>query len=43
MGDLQRIMIYPQKGFQIEQMIPKEVVQAWEYLVEQGFDHHLIK
>lgn len=42
-GDLQRIMFYPQKGFQIEQIIPKEVVQAWEYLIKQGFNHHLIK
>ncbi|TDV61820.1 YdcF family protein [Pseudomonas sp. LP_7_YM] len=41
-GDIQRIMLYPQKGFQIEQVIPKEVEQAWEYLVKQGFDHHLI-
>ncbi|WP_263140339.1 YdcF family protein [Pseudomonas sp. RIT-PI-AD] len=42
-GDVQRIKLYPQRGFQVKQAIPEEVEAAWEYLVEQGFDHHLIK
>ncbi len=42
-GDLQRIRIYPARGFQIFQEIPTEVWQAYERLVELGFDKHLAK
>lgn len=42
-GDLQRIKIYPEKGFQIPQEIPAGVWRAWERLVEMGFDGHLVK
>ncbi|MDD5068765.1 MAG: YdcF family protein [Candidatus Pacebacteria bacterium] len=42
-GDLQRIKEYPQKGFAIEQEIPKEVWEAYEQLVKAGFTKHLIK
>jgi len=42
-GDLQRIKIYPEKGFQIPQEIPAGVWRAWERLVELGFDGHLVK
>jgi uncharacterized SAM-binding protein YcdF (DUF218 family) len=41
-GDLQRIKIYPEKGFQISQEIPDHVWKAYERLVEWGFDKHLI-
>jgi uncharacterized SAM-binding protein YcdF (DUF218 family) len=40
-GDMQRIKIYPAKGFQIEQPIPDNVWQAYEELVALGFDHQL--
>jgi hypothetical protein len=40
-GDLQRIRIYPEKGFQIPQEIPDEVWAAYEKLVAWGFDKHL--
>jgi uncharacterized SAM-binding protein YcdF (DUF218 family) len=40
-GDLQRIRIYPEKGFQIFQEIPDTVWQAYEQLVEWGFTSHL--
>ncbi len=42
-GDLQRIKFYPEKGFQIFQEIPPDVWQAYEQLVEKGFDKHLMK
>jgi len=42
-GDLQRIRIYPEKGFQIFQRIPSDVWQAYEQLIEYGFDKHLVK
>jgi uncharacterized SAM-binding protein YcdF (DUF218 family) len=42
-GDLQRIQVYAERGFQIPQPIPAEVWQAYEQLVEAGYDHHLIE
>jgi uncharacterized SAM-binding protein YcdF (DUF218 family) len=41
-GDLQRIKIYPEKGFQIAQDIPADVWQAFEELVALGYKRHLI-
>ena len=42
-GDLQRIRIYPEKGFQIHQEIPEDVSQAYEELVSAGYDKHLLR
>ena len=42
-GDLQRIRMYPAKGFQIDQDIPPEIWAAYEELVGAGYDKHLIK
>ena len=42
-GDLQRIKIYPSKGFQIHQDIPDDVWKAYEKLLALGYDKHLIK
>ena len=42
-GDLQRIKVYPERGFQIFQEIPSDVWAAYEKLVEYGFTDHLIK
>lgn len=42
-GDLQRIKIYPAKGFQIYQEIPDNIWKAYERLVELGFDKHLAR
>jgi uncharacterized SAM-binding protein YcdF (DUF218 family) len=41
-GDMQRIKIYPEKGFQTFQEIPGDVWNAYERLVELGYDKHLI-
>lgn len=41
-GDLQRIKVYPVRGFQIFQEIPKNVWEAYEKLVRGGFTTHLI-
>jgi uncharacterized SAM-binding protein YcdF (DUF218 family) len=41
-GDLQRIRLYPAKGFQIPQSIPDEVWDAFEELVRAGYDKYLI-
>ena len=41
-GDLQRIRLYPEKGFQIPQEIPDDVWSAFEELAGAGYDGHLI-
>ena len=42
-GDLQRIKVYPSRGYQIEQDIPAEVWAAYEELVRAGYDRHLVE
>jgi uncharacterized SAM-binding protein YcdF (DUF218 family) len=42
-GDLQRIKMYPEKGYQIYQEIPAGVWAAYKELVKAGFDKHLVK
>lgn len=42
-GDLQRIKLYAEKGFQVYQEIPSNVWEAYEELINSGFDEHLIK
>jgi len=42
-GDLQRIKLYAQKGFQIHQEIPDDVWSAYEELVRAGYDQRLVK
>ena|SRR5687768_9152408 len=42
-GDLQRIRLYAEKGFQIYQHIPTPVWQAYEQLVSLGFNQQLVK
>ena len=41
-GDLQRIRVYPSKGFQIEQDIPADVWDAFTELVQAGYDKRLL-
>ncbi len=39
-GDLERILTYPAKGFQIAQAVPLDVMEAYDFLIAQGFDGH---
>ena len=41
-GDLQRIRLYAERGFQVRQEIPDEVWLAYEELVARGFDSRLV-
>jgi uncharacterized SAM-binding protein YcdF (DUF218 family) len=41
-GDLQRLKVYPEKGYQIAQEIPCDVWSAYEELVKAGYDSHLV-
>jgi uncharacterized SAM-binding protein YcdF (DUF218 family) len=40
-GDVQRMIDYPAKGFQIAQSIPASVADAFDFLVKEGYHHHL--
>lgn len=42
-GDLQRIKVYPPRGYQIAQEIPDKVWNAFEELVRKGYDKYLIQ
>jgi uncharacterized SAM-binding protein YcdF (DUF218 family) len=42
-GDLQRIKVYPEKGYQIPQEIPQDVWEAWEQLVKAGYNKDVVK
>jgi len=42
-ADIQRIKVYPEKGFQIPQDIPDEVWTAYQSLIKAGYTEHLIK
>jgi len=41
-GDLQRIRLYAERGFQIPQDIPDDVWAAYEELVRAGYDQRLV-
>ena len=41
-GDLQRVIEYPQLGFAVEQDVPGDVHDAYERLLRAGFDSRLI-
>ena len=42
-GDLQRIRLYAETGFQIPQEIPDDVWEAYEALVAAGYDRYLVR
>jgi hypothetical protein len=42
-GDLQRIRLYPAKGFQVHQDVPDDVWRAYEELVKAGYDKYLLE
>lgn len=41
-GDIERIKKYPSLGFQPAHELPAEIDRAWEYLMAEGFNEHLI-
>ncbi len=41
-GDLQRIITYPDKGFQIKQEVPDDVMKAYRFLIDKGYNQHKI-
>jgi uncharacterized SAM-binding protein YcdF (DUF218 family) len=41
-GDIDRIVRYPARGFQVDHRLPQEVLESWSRLVQEGFTHHLL-
>jgi uncharacterized SAM-binding protein YcdF (DUF218 family) len=41
-GDLQRIKVYAESGFQIRDEVPQEVWDSFEALVQAGYDEYVI-
>jgi uncharacterized SAM-binding protein YcdF (DUF218 family) len=41
-GDVQRMRVYAERGFQVPQPIPDDVWAAWEELVARGYTGHLV-
>ena len=41
-GDLQRILVYPARGFMTRQRVPPAVRRAFEVLVRAGYTQHLL-
>ena len=41
-GDLQRLQVYAERGFQTPTPIPADVWEAWHRLVRAGFDRYVI-
>lgn len=42
-GDFQRILVYPDLGYQVPQCVPEEAMAAFHTLVEMGYTRQLIK
>lgn len=41
-GDFQRILVYPGRGFQIPQSVTPEAMESFEWLVAHGYTSHMI-
>ncbi len=41
-GDIERVQQYPTLGFQVPHQLPKNILNAWGYLIDQGFTEHLM-
>lgn len=42
-GDINRVMKYPELGFQEKHELPPEILDSYFYLINEGFSDHLIK
>ena len=42
-GDLQRVIAYPARGFAIAQDVPDDVTGAYQRLIAAGYDSRLMK
>jgi len=42
-GDIHRLLRYPRLGFQQALQIPPAVLEAWQQLIAQGYNRHLLR
>lgn len=42
-GNLQRMLVYPDLGLQIEQPVPEPVLEAYRFLRARGYDRQLLR
>lgn len=42
-GDIQRIIDYPKRGYQVKQYIPEEVGDAYKKLIDLGYHEHIVE
>ncbi len=42
-GDFQRVVEYPKRGFQSVQVVPDAVMTAFDVLTAKGYDRHLLR
>ena len=42
-GDVQRVRVYAERGFQVPQPMPDKVWAAWRELVARGYTSHLVR
>jgi len=42
-GDIDRILRYPARGFQIPHPVPQEILDSFDALISAGFSHHLLR
>jgi hypothetical protein len=41
-GDIDRIIQYPGRGFQTPHTLPQDILDSWRALIAEGFGHHLL-
>lgn len=41
-GNLQRVLLYPERGWQTEQPVPEAVLSAYRLLLSRGYDRQLV-
>jgi uncharacterized SAM-binding protein YcdF (DUF218 family) len=42
-GDIDRILRYPARGFQIPHQLPADILESWNALIAEGFCDHLLR
>ncbi|MGB6310006.1 MAG: YdcF family protein [Steroidobacteraceae bacterium] len=41
-GDIDRVIQYPARGFQVPHRLPPAILESWQALKAEGFGHHLL-
>jgi hypothetical protein len=41
-GDIDRVIQYPARGFQVPHALPQDILESWRALIAEGFGQHLL-